>query len=48
MRRHKVDGPGVTIRSSLVDDQFPTPIGLPFLMKVGDDRDPALQRSAAF
>ena len=48
MRRYKVDGTGVTIRSSLIDDQFPTPIGLPFLMKVGDNRDPALQRSTAF
>ena len=48
MRQHKVDGPGVTIRSSLVDDQFPTPIGPPLLMKVGDDRDPSPQRSTAF
>jgi hypothetical protein len=37
-----------TIRSLLIDDQFPTPIGLPFLMKVGDDGDSALQRSTAF
>jgi hypothetical protein len=47
MRRHKVDRTGGAICSSLIDDQFPTPIRLPFLMKIGDDRDPALRRSTA-
>lgn len=45
--RRKTDMRPSTICASLVDDQFTTPIGLPFLMKVGDDRDPALQSSTA-
>ena len=48
MCRHKIDSSSGTIRSSLIDDQFPSPIGLPFLMKIGDDGDPALWRSMAF
>ena len=47
MRRHKVDRTGGTICSSLIDDQFPTPIRLPFFMEIGDDRDPALWRSTS-
>ncbi|BFU90711.1 MAG: hypothetical protein NTAFB01_18980 [Nitrospira sp.] len=45
--RCKIDRLPGTICSSLIDDQFPTPIVLPFLMKVGDGRDPALQRATA-
>lgn len=45
--RHKIDRPSGTIGSSLIDNQFPAPIVLPFLMKVSDDGDPALQRSTA-
>lgn len=45
--RCKIDRLPGTICSSLIDDQFPTPIVLPFLMKVGNDRDPALQRATA-
>jgi hypothetical protein len=47
MRRHKVDRIGSAICSSLIDNQFPTPIRLPFLMKIGNDRDPALRCSTA-
>src|SRR5690242_451450 len=43
--RRKIPMPSGTICASLIDDQFPSPIVLPFLMKVSDDGDPALQRS---
>src|SRR6185437_9674675 len=45
--RCKIDMPLGMICSPLIDHQFPTPIVLPFLMKVGGDRDSALQRATA-
>lgn len=45
--RREIDMPSGTICASFIDDQFSAPIGLPFLMKVGDDRNPTLQSSTA-
>lgn len=45
--RCKIDMPPITICSSLINNQFPTPVRLPFLMEVRDDRNPALRHSTA-
>src|SRR6478609_3266645 len=45
--RHKIDLLPGTASTSLIDDQFPTPIRLPLLMNVRDDSNSSLQRSTA-
>ena len=37
--RHKVDGIRRWACALGIDDEFPTPIGLPFFLKIGDDGD---------
>ena len=42
MCRYEIAMIGLVVGSLLIDDQFASPIRLPLLMKIGDERDPTL------